>query len=309
MRNLQTLASITLLSLSACGGDDMTDDPPVDPDLAPRAPVDRFSAEAGTLMVRDDGNGLPAANQPIDFDAAPFVTTGLGPAGDVARYYNFDVQRTAPAPIYVLFREGEDAPVAGQLNVVDVIPGDEGYNDFWQVTRVTVDADYVANQVTSVAEILDRGYDLEATTTVVNCPIVPEGSTATRRFGGGDAGLVRGWYGDEIVQYFHFGEAPLATTNAGFVPTSPIYVTFNANPDQPGGGPPSGFVTEPGTDQTHNVVATVPGETGYSPLWAVNIYDNADFDVVTDLATAQAASILVAYAAMVNCPLVAREGR
>lgn len=67
---------------------------------------------------------------------------------------------------------------------------------------------------------------------------------------------MRGWYRGEIVQYFHFGEAPLEATPGGLVPTSPIDVTFDVNPEEPGGGPPSGFATEEGTDQTHNVVAS-----------------------------------------------------
>ncbi len=300
MRNLFLLASI--LAVSACAADGPT---PVDPDLAPVAAIDRFSAAAGTLMVRDDANGLPAANAAIDFDVAPFVTTGLGPSGETVRYYNFDVQPTTPAPIYVLFRDGAEAPVEGQLDLVDVAPGDEGYNDLWQVHRVIVDEAYVANTVTSVDDLLDLGFEIEATDTLVNYPIVPAGSTATMRHGDGDAGLVRGWYRGQVVQYFHFGEAPLTPVPSGLVPTSPIYVTFNVNPPQ--GGPASGFVTEPGTAQTHNVVASTPGDVGYSPLWAVNIYDNADFDAVTDLPSAQAASILVPYAAMVNCPLVDRE--
>lgn len=299
---MRTAALLCLLPLAACGDDASTPDT-LDPDTAPRAEVDRFSAEAGTLMVRDGANGLPAANAPIAFDQAPFITRGLGPDGEEVRYYNFDVQPVEPAPIYVLFRDGEDAPVDGQLNVLGVKPGDPGYNDFWQVTKVTVPADYVANEVTSVAEIFDAGYPTEALDTIVNCPVVPDGSTATLRHGGGDAGLVRGWYDDQVVFYFHFGEASLAPVN-GAVPTSPIYVTFNVNPDEGGGGPPSGFVTEPGTDQTHNVIATVPGDAGYSPLWAVNIYDNADFDAVADLASAQAATILAEYVAMVNCPVV-----
>jgi hypothetical protein len=35
---------------------------------------------------------------------------------------NFDVQPTTPAPICVLFREGENTPVIGQLDIVGVIP-------------------------------------------------------------------------------------------------------------------------------------------------------------------------------------------
>jgi len=290
--------SLLLLPLAAFGQ--------TDPDTAPRASVDRFSSDAGTLFVRDAANGLPEANTPIDFDQGePFITQGLGPSGETVQYYNFDVQPTAPAPIYVLFRDGESAPVENQLNIVDVIPGDDGYNDFWQVVRVTVPANYVANTVTSFEAIETAGYTLEPMEALVNCPIVPEGSTASLRLNSGESPeLTRGWYDDMVVYYFNFGEAPLMTTDMDEVPVSPIYVTFNINPDQPGGGPPSGFMTEAESVQTHNVVATLPGDATYSPLWGVNIYDNAAFATVEDLATAQAAPLMVAGAALVNCPIV-----
>jgi len=87
---------------------------------------------------------------------------------------------------------------------------------------------------------------------------------------------------------------------------SPIYVSFNTNPGQEGGGPASGFMTEEGNDQTHNVVATLPGDAGYSPLWSVNVYDNADFGDVTDLDSATDAEILESGAATVNCPVVSK---
>lgn len=289
--------TLALSSLAAC-----TDDPAptgTDPDTAPVVAVDRF-ATAGTLMVRDATNGLPAANAPIDFDQGPFITTGLGPDGATVRYYNFDVRPTAPAPIYVLFTPGATAPVPGQLNIIDAIPGDAGYNDFWLVTKVTVPADYVANTITSKAEIDAMGLTGTATTTVVNCPVVPAGSTAIHRRGGGSAALMRGWYQDRVVHYFAFEEAPL-TAAAGAVPVSPIYVTFNTNP--PDGGPATGFKTEAGGAQTHNVIATLPGNPLYSPLWSVNVYDNADFATVGDLATAQAATQLATGVATVNCPV------
>ncbi len=75
------------------------------------------------------------------------------------------------------------------------------------------------------------------------------------------------------------------------------------NPGETGGGPPSGFKAEDGTDQTHNVLATLPGDDGYSPYWEVNVYDNAEFDTVTDLASAEAATIL-GPGPFVNCPVV-----
>ena len=261
------------------------------------AVIDRFSAAAGTLMVRDDSGALPGPNEPINFDMPPFITQGLGPGGQVVQYYNFDVQPVAPAPIWVLFREGEDTPA--QSPVIDVIPGDEGYNDFWGMIKVSVPADYEADSVTSLAGITAAGYAMENTGVIINCPVVPKGSTAMLRGGSESNGLHAGWYKDMVVYYFTFEEKGLSGAT---VPLSPIYVTFNAN-----GMPPSGFVMEEGTMQTHNVVATVPSDDDYSPLWLVSVYDNADFDSVSDLASAEAANILAAGVATVNCPVVSVE--
>lgn len=64
-------------------------------------------------------------------------------------------------------------------------------------------------------------------------------------------------------------------------------------------------MTEMGSDRTHNVAATLPGDDGYSPLWDVHVYDNADFEAVTDLESATDATLLESSAAHVNCPVVA----
>jgi hypothetical protein len=297
VRHWVTVAGLAALVLG-CDDDDMTA-PPSDP--APKASIDRFSDAAGNLFRRSANPALPGPNQPINMDQAPFITHGLGPAGQHVRYYNFDVMPVDPAPIYVLFRTGETQPVAGQQNIVDVIPGDANYSDFWQVVRVTVPASYAANSVTSFAQIVAAGYPMQETTALVNCPIVPEGSTASQ--GDGADGLTRGWYKGQMVFYFNFGEAALSVTSTGTVPVSPIFVTFNINPDLPNGGASSGFRTETGTVQTHNVVATLPGQPSYSPLWAVLPYDNADFDAVHDLGTASLARGFP-LAAHVNCPIV-----
>ncbi len=52
----------------------------------------------------------------------------------------------------------------------------------------------------------------------------------------------------------------LTTASGGTVPTAPILVTFNIEPSPTNGtsGPPSGFMTEPGTLQTHNVIPVLP---------------------------------------------------
>ena len=279
----------------------------VDPDTAMKASVDRFSMEAGHLFVRDSTNNLPGPNVPINFDQEPFFSMGLGPDGEFISYYNFDVQPTVPVPIYALFREGEPTPVPDQLNIVGVIPGDTLYNDFWRVNKVTVPQNYVANTITSVSEIMSSGYPITETDILVNCPIVPDSSTAMLRYNDDpDNGLTRGWYNTEVVFYFNFAEKSLMVNGSGMVSLSPIYVCFNINPGLPGGGPPSGFKTD-STGRAHNVTATLPEDTDYSPLWMVNIYDNADFDIVHDLTSAQMANILAMGAANVNCPVVENE--
>jgi hypothetical protein len=274
---------------------------PADPDRAEVVAVDRFSEAAATLMVRSDDNGLPGPDEPIDFDQGPFVTQGLGPDGEVVRYYNFDVQPVAPAPIYVLFREDDDMPIEGQLNIVDAIPGDAGYNDFWQIHRVTVPDDYVANTITGLEQIEEMDLAVEPTEMLVNCPVVPDGSTARERLDGAFVGLHSGWYRGRVVRYFTFEERALEGTS---VPLSPIYVAFNVNPAEPGGGPGSGFVVEDDGEQTHNVVATLPDDSGYSPLWHVQVYDNASFEDVSDLPSAEQAPRLGDGVATVNCPVV-----
>jgi hypothetical protein len=292
----------------ACSSDD-TSNPggstaPLDPDQADVVSVDRFSAAAGTLQVRDADNGLPGPDQPVDFDEPPFITRGFGPEGQVVEYYNFDVRPTTPAPIYALFREDTGAPVVGQLNIVDVLPGDPGYNDFWQVTKVEVPADYVANSITSLSQLERSGYPIDATPMLVNCPVVPAGSTASMRGGTESKQLQRGWYRGQVVNYFSFEEAPLTVTSDESVPAVTIFVTFNINPNEAGGGPPSGFVHEPSSEQTHNVPSVLPDSPGYSPLWAVTVYDNAAFDEVMDLETASRATLLAEEVANVNCPIV-----
>jgi hypothetical protein len=289
---------------TGCSSNDSEPASAKDPTAAEKAVIDRFSDTAGHLQKRSETAALPAPNEAVDFDHGPFITSGFGPAGEKIRYYNFDVQPRQPAPIYVLVKAGASAPVPGQLNIVDVIPGDAGYSDFWQVNMVTVPADYVVNSVTSRAEIVRAGYPVEATTMLVNCPIVPDGSTATLRLAGEDPGLVTGWYRGKTVRYFSFLEKALTGTT---VPVSPIYVTFTVNPGTAGGGPPSGFEMEASSPQTHNVTATLPSDAAYSPLWMVDIYDNTAFTTVTDLSTARAAPLLMAGAADVNCPIIALE--
>jgi hypothetical protein len=279
------------------------------PDTAPIVSIDRFSDSFAHLFKRSANPSFPAPNAPIDFDQGPFITRGLGPNGEKVAYYNFDVLPASPVPIYAFFTEGSSSELTAQLHIIDLLPGDPGYNDFWLVTKVTVPASYVPNSVTSAAEIHAAGFQTTPTNMIVNCPVVPDGSTARLRYTSQEsAALVRGWYKGKIVKYFSFLEHMLTPGSGGGVTVAPIYVTFNVNPDPNNAmsGPPSGFKTEPSSMQTHNVVGALPEDAAYSPLWMVIAYDNAAFASVNSLATAQQAPVLVPNAGLVNCPIVSK---
>jgi hypothetical protein len=64
------------------------------------------------------------------------------------------------------------------------------------------------------------------------------------------------------------------------------------------------FKAEAGSQQTHNVPATLPGGAAYSPLWLVAVYDKAHWPEIKDLKTALKAKVLALAAATVNCPIV-----
>lgn len=305
MKNIAFVFILLTLFITSCEKEEELK--VVDPDAAEIVSVDRFNEETGVLYIRNDLNNLPEANAAVDYDTFPgFLTKGLGPDGEKVEYYNFDVQPQNPAPIWLLFREGETEKVEEQLTILDAIPGDEGYSDFWQIYNVTVPANYKANSITSFQDIIDNKYPTETTNKVVNCPVVPKGSSAQKRYlPGEDNQIQRGWYKSKIVYYFSFEEKDLELTN-DLVPLSDIFVCFNINPGEDNGGSGSGIKTEDDTNtgQSHSVVETIPLDEEYSPLWYVQVYNNVNFDNMANLDSAKNTEILMPDAMKVNCPLV-----
>jgi len=279
---------------------------PKDPEQAPIATVDRFSDAAGTLLKRSADNHLPGPNEPINFDTPPFNVWGLSPAGEPALYYHLDVKSTTPVPVYILYREGEDMPVQEQLDIIDTLPGEQGYNDFRQVWKVWVPKDYVANTITDASMLQQAGYKIEKTDKLLNMAVVPDKSRARVRFNGGHPELQRAWYRGQVAKFFLFDEAPLSVSGDS-VPVSPIYDGFTINPGQPGGE--KEFCTDPNSTQTHNVVATMPGDKAYSPLWLRVVYDSAACASVHNLETALQAKKVAANVLFINCPMVSVKHR
>jgi len=296
----------TAVWFAVSSGSGSAESQPKDPDQAPIATVDRFSDAAGTLLKRSADNHLPGPNEPIDFDTPPFNVWGLSPAGEPALYYHLDVKSTTPVPVYILYREGEDMPVQEQLDIIDTLPGEQGYNDFRQVWKVWVPKDYVANTITDASMLQQAGYKIEKTDKLLNMAVVPDKSRARVRFNGGHPELQRAWYRGQVAKFFLFNEAPLSVSGDK-VPVSPIYDGFTINPGQPGGE--KEFCTDPNSTQTHNVVATMPGDKAYSPLWLRVVYDSAACASVHNLETALQAKKVAANVLFINCPMVSVKHR
>jgi len=239
---------------------------------------------SGALTVQAQGEPLEGGEE--------YPLTAGWYQGQSTYYYNFTNpipsddggMTVTPAPIYVLFHENGD-PVAGQYNIVDVVPGDAGYSDLWQVHEVEVPNDYVANTATSYNDLVMAGYTITPTDIYVNCPIVPPGSTLQYS----DQGLVQGWDDGNPVFYFDFGLNP--------VETAPIYVFFYDDdtmvPDQ------------------KNVIDTIPGEPDYSAFWQVHMVTVPD-DYVANSAQSLSDIMDADYTItptdiLVNCPVVRTE--
>jgi hypothetical protein len=214
-------------------------------------------------------------------------------------YYDFgantkataDGQKVIPAPIYVLITgfdaDGNPQVVEGQRNIVDVIPGDPGYSDLWQVTFVTVPEDYAANTFTSADDVLNSGFEMTVPGVLVNCPIVPLNSELAE----GGAPLVQGWYKGQEVHYFDFGPnieeaAPIYAFITGFdADSNPQFVEGQAN-----------------------VIGVIPGDAGYSAFWNVNLVTvPADYQAnsITSVDEVLTAGYDIAPAGLlVNCPVL-----
>jgi hypothetical protein len=132
--------------------------------------------------------------------------------------------------------------VAGQRNIIDTVPGKKDYSPLWAVEKVTF-ADGVAPRLLrSRAEVLaaQRAGDvtIEKTTTVVNCPVVGFGQKQ-----------VLGFEKGRTIAYLDLGPVNLKPGNK----VAPIWA-----------------VTNPAAGQ-HNIVNTVPSDSGYTPLWLVSM--------------------------------------
>jgi hypothetical protein len=208
-------------------------------------------------------------------------------------YLDYGMQPNVAVPILAFFRASSPTTsVPGQRNIIDTIPGQPGYSDFWRVHKVLVPDGYVANTIRSFADAVAAGYTIEVTDTVVNCPVVNPNATVQ----GSSLTPTLGWYRGREVSYFDHGAR---SPSEGFVvDTAPIYVFFREDGSQVAG--------------QRNVIDVLPESPGYSDLWQVVrvVVDpayvaNSLMDARSILAAAAAGQLtLESTMIYVNCPVV-----
>lgn len=225
----------------------------------PFVAVDRFSDAAGTLLRRSLDPSLPKPNEPFSLDDPRFALTVKNPLGQTAHCYDLDVRPSKPNRYYVFYDSLNNYRL-GQLPVIDVIPGDPGYSDLWDIWKVVTpdsfrETNWVRDAATVEKLISDpsSGYTAHSTGVYLNAPIVPKGTTADSKGEGkpGRAGMGQAWYRGKRAAFLYLeGKYRLAAN--GTVPVGRLTA--------PGGGgwPPRLLTT-----------TTWPNAPGYTPLVAI----------------------------------------
>jgi hypothetical protein len=302
------------LLLAACGDD-----------ATPRA--DRMDEAMATtaMAVADADDTFPIVTgwvhgEPVDYLLQEISDPGV--ADMMRELTGFDVQvvedladvpRSALANLY-LFMNGVEGPnpFGFQMNVLDSTLGDPGYSPLWRHTFVTWNRGVEPRELTSEEEIIEAeaagDVTLERSDLVVNCPVLPEGQTSFP--------IVTGFADDSLVDYTlqeisdpmvadmmrGLTDYPLELVESlsGVPQAANLYLFMNGLE----GPNPFGFQM--------NVIDTVPGDDGYSPLWLHTFVEWAQGAEPRELTSEDA--ILEAEAAgeltlettelVINCPVV-----
>lgn len=222
---------------------------------APLLEVDRFSDTAATLLRRSAHPGLPAPNQAIDLDSPIFAIPVEGPGGRRLQCYDLDLRPADASRLYVFYDDAGNYKL-GQFPVVDAAPGDPGYSDLWDVWKVTVPGGFRINSIrdrAAVEKLLAdpaSGYTASRTGVLVNGPIVPEGSRASLKAGGGGrTSLLYLWYKGRRAPYLYFEGSIRAASDKA--PVSDMVIDSKK--------------FSPGDGSTARLSA-MPGDAAYSPL-------------------------------------------
>ncbi|MGA9048574.1 MAG: hypothetical protein WB588_06230 [Dehalococcoidia bacterium] len=226
--------------------------------LAAGCTAQSASAPAQTVTAPAAVAPTPAAPAPSAAQAPKnFTLVSCWYKGSAIQYYDFGtntplvngIPPVAPIWVFIYGNKADGTPdfVTGGHNIIDVIPGDPGYSDLWQVVLVTVPRSYQPDSITNAADVMKGNFPMKTTDMLVNCPVVPAGSTIQD-----NRALIQGWYKGQKVYYYDFG------ANADIA--APIWALITGMDAQ---GNPI-FVKG-----QNNIVDVKPGDQGYSAFWQV----------------------------------------
>ncbi|MFQ5777825.1 MAG: di-heme oxidoredictase family protein [Terriglobia bacterium] len=211
------------------------------------------------------------------------------------------------ADLFVFFFADTGLPVEGQLPILEAVPrnavpsvGDftaRLFSAIWELHAVTVTADYIPNEIDSLAGIFTSLKVVETfqTNIFLNCPIVPRGSAIPP---GESPPIMETFFNGQIVEI-----VPYDIEDGGFNPQVMLKFVNVAG------------LTLPSPDEPHLVTARIPGDPFYTSIWeiwTVTVTDGLDVTTLKSrnavLTTAQARGYTITSAGIrLNCPVVAIE--
>ena len=120
--------------------------------------------------------------------------------GQVVEYYRFDTFKPGSAswfPPYTKFpgvpvgdmyiladEDGKiDLATTGQDPIIDVLPGQAHYTDFFELVAFRPDGDYTPNDIKSRGTLVLAEHELTRTRGIVHCPLVDAGATLSNKHG------------------------------------------------------------------------------------------------------------------------------
>jgi hypothetical protein len=204
--------------------------------------------------------------------------------GKTVRYYNFGPIKLRAgnklAPIWTVTNG-----VAGQHNIIDIVPGEKGYSPLWQVSKVTWKTGATPRLLRSADAVKQASaageVTIAPTSTVVNCPVLGFGQKKVAGFSGG-----------HLIHYYDLGSVKVAPGNA----VVSLYAVTNGVGGQ--------------NNVTGDTIAI--GQTAYPPLWGivkVTWKPGASKRLLTSFAAIRKAKTagqltLTKTSVVVNCPIV-----
>lgn len=180
--------------------------------------------------------------------------------GRVYEYWEAGNASPVASHVYVLYRQGSRSPIPSteQYPIVDAVEGEANYSPFRHVVNVTVPASYVGNSLTSVSDLQNSLYLVQAVPTFLawDAPSVLEEAT----LGGSSATPTPVWFDGQVSYVFKLEEGIRVDRNSGQVSVATFYE-----------------ISRGGEVLANNTIfALQPGEPGYSALGAETVVNVTD---------------------------------